>query len=497
MSFQEYFLCNRSVSLISAGILQGPIIVCIRLHSCSRGMAAAGIYSGFNPSRMAKFYRYHCNNSNDRFLYFNGMNCFAFCGKSFILQIFLKLTSHPGFFRLGQMRQNQSLDLRRFLCAYYTFRFLTHFVLVYAVYVLMFQIRGMSVPEISVLLAIWCVFVIVFEIPTGALADRWSRKWLIVIGMISKAAGFFVWYFAHSFIMFATGFLLWGLQETLCSGSQEALLYDVLKMDRQEVRYTKVAGRALLLSKAAAALGLLIGGVVASRSLNRTILASVAVMLAAAIPAFFFPDVRSAPAAIHQPGYGSVIRETLSCIRQSRPVFYLLGYVAIALGAAGTIDEYIQLYLKWNGTPLVLFGVFQMLALLGEASGNGIAHRLESRVNNIRKLYGLSLITGFFILAMVTFRAVWGILFYIAVFFLSAVGEVLVESQIQRRAASGMRATLLSAASLVMNSTAMLFLLLFGLLSKMGGFTWGYRGLAAVVILFSSIFLCKSEIKET
>ena len=128
-----------------------------------------------------------------------------------------------------------------FIRNFYIYKFFKHFAFVYAVYVILFKSRGLSVFEISLLLGLWSAFVVIFEVPTGVLSDKWNRKYMILIGLIFKAIGFSIWAFADNFFLFALGFLFWGLQETFCSGTEEALLYDNLKRFKRVQEYEKIA----------------------------------------------------------------------------------------------------------------------------------------------------------------------------------------------------------------------------------------------------------------
>lgn len=101
---------------------------------------------------------------------------------------------------------------------------------IYPVYILMFKANGLSLTQISFLLAIWFLSVVSLEIPTGVLADHWSKKTMLIIGGLYKAIGYISWFFSESFALFALGFILWGISESFCSGSEEALLYDNLKI---------------------------------------------------------------------------------------------------------------------------------------------------------------------------------------------------------------------------------------------------------------------------
>lgn len=113
-------------------------------------------------------------------------------------------------------------------------------VLFYPVYALLFADAGLSTAQISTLFVTWSVVSFVFEVPSGAWADAWSRRRLYAIGAFLTAAGFASWTFWPTYAGFALGFVLWGLGGALSSGTLEALLYDELG---DSAAYARVAGR--------------------------------------------------------------------------------------------------------------------------------------------------------------------------------------------------------------------------------------------------------------
>jgi hypothetical protein len=102
------------------------------------------------------------------------------------------------------------------------------FVPLYAVYSLLFSDHGVSASHISLLLIIWSATSFVFEVPSGAWADTFDRRHLLVLSAGIYAAGFATWMIWQTFAGFATGFVLWGLSSALMSGTFESLVYDEL-----------------------------------------------------------------------------------------------------------------------------------------------------------------------------------------------------------------------------------------------------------------------------
>src|SRR5919112_858081 len=88
---------------------------------------------------------------------------------------------------------------------------LSELVPYYPLYALLFLDTGLSGAQVSLLFAVWSVTAFLSEVPTGALADRWSRRGVLVLGGVLQAAGFVVWTAAPSFWAFVVGFVVWGV----------------------------------------------------------------------------------------------------------------------------------------------------------------------------------------------------------------------------------------------------------------------------------------------
>ena len=72
-----------------------------------------------------------------------------------------------------------------------------------------------------------------FEVPTGALADRFGRCRAMMLGSLLMAIGCVVDFNGRDFWTFALGEGLLALGMTLTSGADSAYLYDLLRSARQ------------------------------------------------------------------------------------------------------------------------------------------------------------------------------------------------------------------------------------------------------------------------
>src|SRR5207244_4202899 len=90
-------------------------------------------------------------------------------------------------------------------------QFLEGFVPISALYVILFQrTGGLSFTQIGWLFAIWSLMYVIVELPSGVLADFWSRRNVIMAGGLVRAIGFGFWLWMPNLVGFAIGFALWG-----------------------------------------------------------------------------------------------------------------------------------------------------------------------------------------------------------------------------------------------------------------------------------------------
>jgi DHA3 family tetracycline resistance protein-like MFS transporter len=67
---------------------------------------------------------------------------------------------------------------------------------------------------------------LIFEIPTGVVADTIGRRFSVIVGVLGSGAAFFLLGFSHSFKMAAVSQVLWGIFATFQSGADVAWLTD-------------------------------------------------------------------------------------------------------------------------------------------------------------------------------------------------------------------------------------------------------------------------------
>jgi MFS family permease len=97
--------------------------------------------------------------------------------------------------------------------------------------------------EVMILQSFFTIFVVIFEIPCGAIADYLSRKLSLVLGALSTALAALIYSSYPNIIVFMIGETLFALGGSLISGTDQAFTYDTLRKLGKEQEITKTMAR--------------------------------------------------------------------------------------------------------------------------------------------------------------------------------------------------------------------------------------------------------------
>jgi len=126
----------------------------------------------------------------------------------------------------------------------YAFNFLKNLQFFGALTVPFFLHRaGLDYTRMFLLEACFSFGMIVLEIPTGVVADRFGRKFSLISGCIAFAGGFFLFGITVNYSLLLAGELICALGMSLISGADRALLYEVLKDSGNETKAAEINAR--------------------------------------------------------------------------------------------------------------------------------------------------------------------------------------------------------------------------------------------------------------
>lgn len=310
---------------------------------------------------------------------------------------------------------------------------------------------GISLGRILLLNAWFMLWNFAFELPTGTVADRFGRRVSLALGTALGAAGTLVYVSAPRFEVFLLAEIVFALSYTLCSGADEALLYDSLGgREAAAERAPRAFARLESCKLAGIVAGALLGSLLATRIGLRATLAFQALPIALGCALCF--ALREPPrrgAAETQDRYLAILREGLRHLARERALRPLV-FESVAIGALVFLVIWLyQPLLEAAGIGLAAFGGVHVAMSVGQIAVLGSLGRLAALFGSRRALLrGMALLSGAGFVALGVAREPWAVVpLVVATASFGLARTPILTSAMNLHVPSGNRATVLSAVS--------------------------------------------------
>lgn len=386
------------------------------------------------------------------------------------------------------------MDYKANVWKLYAIRFFHNLIPAYVIERLFWEQRGMTIQMVIYTEIIYAVTIVLLEIPTGIIADRWSRKKMMVLNAVLGCLEFLILIFATEFWHFASVVFLAGVGRSASSGSENALLYDSLLLNDDAQSFEKCLGRLNFSDFSAAILAALCGSLLASRygfELNYWIsFVGMFVSLCLSLT-LVEPDVKSSTEetiAIKE-----YVKTSLAFFKKNPGICLVLLSGMVTGAALNFLDEFWQIYISKLGIPVLYFGLLSAGFMFLRLPGNIFAYVMKKHFSYKLLLSGVLFIftTGFLYISVVKGFSSLAAIFLICTF--SGLIEPITAGYLHHKIDSSMRATLDSFQSLGLRSVVIVVGLGFGFFSSRFDIYGGYGFIALLCGGFLVYFLMASE----
>lgn len=320
----------------------------------------------------------------------------------------------------------------------YISNFITGLVFWYGIEKLFMQSIGIDAVGIGIATAVFLVFNLIFDIPAGILADRWSRKGVLIISALSLAVCSLLLGSSHGLLLYAIGEVFYGMYIVSTSGTYNAMTFDILHEENRSDQYSKIAGRAYALFLAGAGVANIASGFIANHFSYRatylitiiSCLVNVLVLLSLREPVFHKAEKKERVL-----GQLKDVSVAISKIKLIRTLTIVLTALAITELFK---SEFGQLYmLRYFTTPQII-GLLWAAYAFTWSLGSLIAHRFRARLNTLVvcttvPFILMAFINNWFSLVLFMFQAVAAA---------ALINQI--ETHIQENTPSAVRASILS-----------------------------------------------------
>lgn len=366
----------------------------------------------------------------------------------------------------------------------YIANFLTGLVFWYGIEKLFMRSIGISTIGISVNAIVYVLVSVALDIPTGILADRWNRKYTLMLGIASLGLSAFLMSVSHGLPLYILATAIWGLYTVFTQGTFQAITYDSLRELGREEEYVKHQGRSYGLFLLAISLSSVAGGYLSHRFGYRTsywltiipCLMNLWVLASLREPVFH--------KAHEDTKIWQHVRESLQLLG-GRQMLLILSFLFIAVSVLNySQNEYAGLYYIALGFGAIGNGWANAGKWLMGAFGQFTAARL-SRV----AAWGVPLFFAFF-MAFSLWRCWLAIFVFMTTGLLEAIVMTNLEGTLQKHTPSHIRATMLSTLTFAYSVIVIPISLVFGLLARHDVFR-AYQFTAAVAVVIAAVWFLK------
>ncbi len=379
-------------------------------------------------------------------------------------------------------------ELETNLWKIYLYRFLSDFWLIAPILVPFYESNGLNATQVFVVQAIYSASVLVFEIPSGYMADVIGRKRTLALGSIALPIGLGIYAFSYGFFGFALAEIIMGIAASMRSGTDSALMYDTLIQMRRESDYKKFEGNAEFFHQTAHAVSSIMGGLFALTSLRFPFYVNIAsgLLLFPLAVSLVEPERKRPPA---ENPLLAIVRITKYCMAHAK-IRSLIIYSSLLMGAGITGVWSYYMYYAELGLSLGLYGIIFAAFGLFSALGSSQAHYLEGKLGRRKSLRLLLLISPVFIALGLVESAIL-IPFILLSAFLWGFSRPLFMGYINELIESDIRATVLSVKSMCGGFAFIMLSPLFGKLVDARSLSFAHIALGAVFLTvgLASLFL--------
>jgi MFS family permease len=296
------------------------------------------------------------------------------------------------------------------LHSYYFYRAFSEALIIGPILVLYMLYKGLNYTEIMLLQSIFSITIMIFEVPTGVIADRISRKFSLLLGTICTIVGLLIYIAGKHFLVFALAEFIFGIGRTLKSGSDSALIYDFLKEKSEESQYHLVESKGTSYSFFVQAFGSLLSGYLYEINKNIPFFISSTLVGLALISVLFIRE----PKLHTQKMERSYISHTFKSFKLSfkiKRVFWLVLFAILITSIYRVSFWLYQPHFLAVGFRPAMFGVLFFVFNIVAALFSRFSHKILGNKRPRNFMMGLSLL---FSLSFLLSGVVWskiGVLF--------------------------------------------------------------------------------------
>lgn len=306
------------------------------------------------------------------------------------------------------------------------------------------QAQGLTLQDVFLLQTAFACALLLGEIPTGYVSDRWGRRPTMILGCSLRMLGISFYCMGYGFSAFLLAEIIGGIGQSFLSGTLDAFAYESLLDTGRTAEFRKVIGQSRFLFFAAEGLSSLAGGFLITLGLRWPFWATLVPLGLAVLLACLTTEPRRHRMEGRQ-HLRIMWRISIDALVRHPAIRMIIILHAILATLGLSLFWFTQPYQTMLGIPLVLFGVLHAIVVTCGALASKYVHAMERWMDDrlLLILISITMVGGFLILGQ--FAALPALLVFPLVRVGWSFATPLTTDMVNRMTESSVRATVLSA----------------------------------------------------
>lgn len=340
---------------------------------------------------------------------------------------------------------------------------------------------GLTFHDFLMIESIFCAAIVILDVPTGWMADTIGRKKTLIAGALTFAFGLWLITQATDFWTAALAEFIVGSGSSLMNGANSAMLYDSLLAVGRQDEFRKREGFRFAMQLYSCSAASVIGGYLYIMSPTYPMEVHSAIVVLAAIAALFFVEPPRHKKIIEGNPLLDILKTVKYITHGHKEIAGLILLMMLVFSTTKISMFGVQAYTYALGYPESWNGwIVSTLMLAGGICGH-IGHKIWPALYGRKALYVLGAILVLSLIGAGVGISWLGLLSLSAEAFVFGVGMPRAQEAINNLAESGMRATILSSASLATSLGFIPMSQLIGWMTDHYGIGAGLLGHAALI----------------
>jgi len=349
--------------------------------------------------------------------------------------------------------------------------------------------RNLTITKIAILGVVWSLIRIIFEVPSGILADKWGRKKVFAISSLFAMLQVIMFIYADNYWYFIVASIFSAISFSFLSGTNTAFFYDTLKQLKRENEFEKLWARQEIFIQISLMIAFLSSGFIYKLSPLLPFQLSLIFLIASFLVVLAFKEPENHK-LIEEVNVFVHFKQSIKFIWNNSFLRTILVFSVIFSIGSDLSYGYGQIYLKQLTLPVVLFGIVYTFKSLFCTIFANVALLIRKKINyDGIFLIQIILITLLFYVMVFTNNYLVGAICFVLIAIPHGLFVISKDSYINRHTESCHRATIASMFSFVVALTILILEPITGYLADLHTIKFPFFLIAILLTIYSVYYL--------